>query len=112
MPLPEIQHPRLADLARRLAKECAAVGRAEGAMLSENEVRGIADSASQATSGGVPSTLTDRFADGQIEVDARTGAVVRFGARYGIETPINERAVALLSRCHLREGNLLDELCE
>ena len=56
--------------------------------------------------------LTDRFADGQIEVDARTGAVVRFGARYGIETPINERAVALLSRCHLREGNLLDELCE
>ena len=81
-------------------------------MLREDDVRRIADHASQATSGGVPSTLTDRLAGRELEADARNGAVVRFGVRHGIETPVNARAAVLLSRCHQSEGNLLDELCE
>ena len=31
-----------------------------------------------------------------MEIDARNGAVVRFGKKHGIPTPFNEMAVALL----------------
>jgi 2-dehydropantoate 2-reductase len=31
-----------------------------------------------------------------MEIDARNGAIVRFGRKHGIPTPLNEMAVALL----------------
>lgn len=31
-----------------------------------------------------------------MEIDARNGAVVRFGKKHGIPTPMNDMAVALL----------------
>ena len=32
-----------------------------------------------------------------MEIDARNGAIVRLGKKYGIPTPFNEMAVALLT---------------
>jgi ketopantoate reductase len=31
-----------------------------------------------------------------MELDARNGAIVRFGERFGVETPLNAMAVAVL----------------
>lgn len=42
------------------------------------------------------SLIADRMAGRQMEIDARNGAVVRFGKKHGIPTPMNEMAVALL----------------
>jgi 2-dehydropantoate 2-reductase len=38
----------------------------------------------------------DRIAGRQMEIDARNGAVVRFGRKHGIATPVNQMIVALL----------------
>ena len=105
--LPHVRHPNLAALAYGLARECAAVGRAEGADLSDAEADQIAHEASHAKAGGTPSTLTDRLSGRPLEVEARNGAVARIGAVHGIETPFNQRAAELLSNCHFRTGNLL-----
>ncbi len=32
-----------------------------------------------------------------MEIDARNGAIVRFGRKHGVPTPLNQMAVALLS---------------
>lgn len=49
---------------------------------------------------GAPSSVNslhaDRLAGRPMEVDARNGAVVRFGAKHGIATPLNKAVVALL----------------
>jgi 2-dehydropantoate 2-reductase len=39
----------------------------------------------------------DRAAGRPMEVDARNGAVVRFGRKHGIPTPLNEMAATLLA---------------
>lgn len=45
---------------------------------------------------GVNSLLADRLAGRPMEIDARTGAIVRTGAAIGIPTPITTALVALL----------------
>ena len=45
---------------------------------------------------GLNSLIADRMAGRPMEVDARNGAVVRFGKKHDIPTPLNEMAVALL----------------
>ena len=63
--------------------------------------------------GGAPSTLTDRREGRPLEFDARNGAVVRGGARHGIDTPANARAAQLMADAHLEpERDLLDALAE
>ena len=48
-----------------------------------------------------------------LEVDARNGAVVRIGARHGIDAPVNARATALMAEAHRDpETDLLFELAE
>lgn len=109
--LPELAHPRKRELARALALECAAVARAEGAALGDDEACAIADAAVGATRGGAPSILADRLAGRPLEWDARHGAVVRIGARHGIEAPLNRRACDLLAGAHRDpHGDLLPGL--
>jgi 2-dehydropantoate 2-reductase len=112
-PLSEISNPRRQDLARRLAHECAAVARAEGARLSDLEAEAIADSLLSAAAGGAPSILQDRLRGTPLEWEARNGAVVRLGARHAIDAPLNARACELLAAAH-REPNrdLLAELAD
>lgn len=108
-PLSELEHAGRAALAEALAQECAAVARAEGARVEPAFAQEVARRAAAGV-GGMPSILADRLAGRALEVDARNGAVVRFGARHGIPTPVNARVCALLADAHTHRRDLLEEL--
>lgn len=88
-PLGIIRIASIADLARDLIRECIAVGRAEGAALDDRLTEEIIQSMIAAPEDQPTSMLIDRRAGKRLEVDARNGAVVRFGRKHGIPTPIN-----------------------
>lgn len=84
-------------LAVAMARECLLVGRAEGAVLEDDLPEQILTNCRAAPRDSMNSLHADRAAGRPMEVDARNGAVVRFGRKHGIATPCNEMAVALLS---------------
>jgi 2-dehydropantoate 2-reductase len=86
----------IAELTRGMVRECLAVGRAEGATLDDDIVERVVEGARRAPADSINSLLADRLAGRAMEIDARNGAVVRFGKKHGIPTPLNEMAVALL----------------
>ncbi|MDB4883440.1 MAG: 2-dehydropantoate 2-reductase [Gemmatimonadetes bacterium] len=92
-----IQIDPIADLTRGIVRECLAVGRAEGAALDDGVVEAVVEGARKAPADSVNSLLADRMAGRPMEIDARNGAIVRFGRKHGIPTPLNEMAVALLT---------------
>jgi 2-dehydropantoate 2-reductase len=63
------------------------VGRAEGANIPEEAVDKITASRVVPNPDATTSMLVDLRAGRPIEADGMTGAVVRIGARHGIETP-------------------------
>src|SRR5215203_2673197 len=77
-----IQVDPIPELTRGIVRECLAVGRVEGARNAPPD--------------SLNSLIADRMAGRPMEIDARNGAVVRFGRKHGIPTPLNEMAVALL----------------
>jgi 2-dehydropantoate 2-reductase len=90
------REPDQLDLARRIAAECVAVGRAEGAELGDDTVDAII-----AQLGAMPpdlgtSMLFDRLAGRRLEWDARNGVISRLGARHGIPTPASDAIVRAL----------------
>jgi 2-dehydropantoate 2-reductase len=87
----------IAELTRGMVREVVLVGRAEGAVLDDAIVEQVVDGARRAPADSINSLLADRLAGRQMEIDARNGAVVRFGRTHGIPTPLNEMAVALLT---------------
>jgi 2-dehydropantoate 2-reductase len=91
-----IQLEPIAELTRGMVRECLAVGRAEGAVLDDGIVDRVVDGARHTPADSINSLLADRLAGRAMEIDARNGAVVRFGRKHGIPTPLNEMAVALL----------------
>jgi len=112
-PVPEIDAARRQKIGRALARECAVVARAEGAALSDAEAQEVADRVARMSSGGAPSILADRLAGRPLEWDARNGAVVRLGARHGIDAPVGRRACALLREAHRdRTSDWLPRLAE
>lgn len=86
----------IADLARELVQECAAVGRAEGAVLDDDVADAVIKAYRASPRDGVNSLLADRRAGRPLELDARNGVIVRLGRRHGIPTPCNQMAVTLL----------------
>lgn len=84
------------DLTRGMVRECLAVGRAEGAKLDVGLVEAVVEGARTAPPDALNSLIADRMAGRPMEIDARNGAVVRYGRKHGIPTPLNEMAVALL----------------
>lgn len=90
------QHPDMEGLVRGLVRECIEVGRAEGADLADALEDQIAESYRHPSS-AVNSLHADRLAGRPMEIDARNGAVVRFGERHGIATPLNKLMVTLLN---------------
>jgi 2-dehydropantoate 2-reductase len=112
-PRPQAPHPRRGELAQALAHECADAARAEGADVSPAFADRVAQGAVEPPRGGSPSTLTDRRNGRPLEFDARNGAVVRAGARHGIDTPVNARAALLMAEAHLEpERDLLPALAQ
>ncbi|MFL5618998.1 MAG: 2-dehydropantoate 2-reductase [Gemmatimonadaceae bacterium] len=91
-----IQIDPIPELTRGIVRECVAVGRAEGATLADAIVEEVVAGARKAPADSLNSLIADRMAGRPMEIDARNGAIVRFGRRHGIPTPLNEMAVALL----------------
>jgi 2-dehydropantoate 2-reductase len=76
------------------------VGRAVGAVLAEDAAETVVENAAANAAAGSrfgSSMLYDRLARRPTEHDALTGAVVRFGRRVGIPTPLNDVVLALLA---------------
>lgn len=91
-------NPDLEAIIRGLAEECAAVGRAEGAIIAQSVVDGTIENARNSIEGSVAGSIhADRLAGHQMEVDARNGVIVRLGQAHGIATPMNRVLVTLLN---------------
>ena len=90
------QHDGVAEIMRTLVRECAAVGRAEGATLTDSIPDDIVAGARRAPREAGNSMLADRRAGRPMEIDARNGVIVRLGSRHGIPAPMNALMVSLL----------------
>jgi len=95
-PASVLRDEAIGRLAVAIVAECVAVGRAEGAQLSDSLGEEILVYYRECPPDAVNSLLADRLAGRRMETDARNGAVVRKGDRHGIPTPLNRMAVALL----------------
>jgi len=89
-------HDGVAEIMRTLVRECAAVGRAEGATLPDSIPDDIVAGARRAPRDAGNSMLADRRAGRPMEIDARNGVIVRLGRRHGIAAPMNALMVSLL----------------
>lgn len=86
----------MGKVALAMAAECVAVGRAEGAKLSDSLAGEVLAHYRKQPPDSVNSLLADRLAGRRMEWDARNGAIVRKGEKHGIATPMNRMAAALL----------------
>mgnify|MGYP000347211823 CR=1 FL=1 len=86
-----------AEVMRSLVRECVAVGRAEGADLSDELPDQVIAGYRAADPASVNSLHADRAAGRPMELDARNGVIVRKGAAHGIAAPANAMVVALLN---------------
>jgi 2-dehydropantoate 2-reductase len=91
-----LQQEALAKLALEIVAECAAVGRAEGALLDESIGLQVLEGYRAQPPDSINSMLADRLAGRPMEIDARNGVIVRKGEKHQISTPANRMAVALL----------------
>ncbi len=91
-----VRSENMGDVALEIIRECAAVALADGAKLEENIAETILAAQRAAPADGVNSMLADRQAGRPVEIDARNGVIVRLGRKYGIPTPANGMAVALM----------------
>lgn len=84
-------------LALAIIRECIAVGRAEGAVIEDGFADLVLANYRKAPRDSVNSLHADRAAGRPMEIDARNGAIVRFGRKHGVPTPCNEMAATLLA---------------
>jgi 2-dehydropantoate 2-reductase len=86
----------IGDVALDLVRECVAVGRAEGATLSDSVPEEVLAAYRRSAPDAMNSLHADRLAGRPMEIDARNGVIVRMGKKHRIPTPANSMAVALL----------------
>ncbi|HEY1212510.1 MAG TPA: 2-dehydropantoate 2-reductase [Bryobacteraceae bacterium] len=79
-----------------VVRECAAVGRAAGAILDEDLPQKVLAQYRNFPVDSVNSLLADRLAGRPMETDARIGAIVRFGGQHCVPTPCNSLLLSLL----------------
>jgi len=91
-----MEAPGIAELARGVLGEAVAVGRAEGARLSDADVDQMVEGASRYGTDTGSSMLYDRLAGRPLEHDYLIGEVVRRAADHGIPVPLNSALLALL----------------
>lgn len=88
----------LEAIVRGVVEECAAVGRAEGAMIPDSIIETTIGYARDMDEGARGSSIhADRLAGNAMEIDARNGVIVRLGQKHSIATPINKMLVTLLA---------------
>ena len=91
-----MQGEAMGEVVLQIVRECAAVGRAEGAQLDEQVAEAVLQAYRDTPPDAVNSIYADRMAGRPMEIDARNGVIVRLGRKHGIATPCNQMAVALL----------------
>jgi 2-dehydropantoate 2-reductase len=79
-----------------VVRECAAVGRAVGAILDEDLPQKVLAQYRNYPVDSVNSLLADRLAGRPMETDARVGAIVRYGRQHNMPTPLNSLLLSLL----------------
>lgn len=94
-PAAVFREPAIEALSRALVRECLTVSAAAGTALPPTTEDEIIAGFQSADPNALGSMLQDRRAKKPLETDARNGAVVRFGRRFGIPTPYNETVAAL-----------------
>ena len=92
-----MRDPGIERIARRIMTEAVAVGRADGAALTDDHVERAVHWLQHVPEGSTTSMREDRLAGRPLESDALTGAVVRAAERHGVEVPANRFVLALLS---------------
>jgi 2-dehydropantoate 2-reductase len=97
-----LRSPGVADLARNILVEAVAVGRAEGADLSGDDVEQILVGTARFGEETGSSMLYDRQAGRPMEHQHLTGEIVRRGAAHGIAVPVNGALLALLDAIDVR----------
>jgi 2-dehydropantoate 2-reductase len=83
-------------IATVLAYECAAVARAEGAPLSNEDADDVIAWIIDLPPDAGSSILTDRLAGRTLEWEARNGVIGRLARRHAIPTPVSDTVAALL----------------
>lgn len=83
-------------VARPAAVETARVARAAGVDLSDESARARVEAVAEATAENRSSMLQDIERGRRTEVDALHGAVVDYGERHGVPTPVNRTLAGLL----------------
>jgi 2-dehydropantoate 2-reductase len=91
-----LELPSVRALALGLLRECADVGRAEGARLAPDEPERTLAYYDGLPRDGGSSMLYDRLAGRPLEYETLTGAVVRAAKRHGLDVPLNRAILALL----------------
>jgi 2-dehydropantoate 2-reductase len=81
---------------RRTRKASCRRNRAEGAVLRDDLTETVLQGYGRQPPDMLNSLHADRLAGRPMEIDARNGAIVRFGRKHGIPTPCNQLAVNLL----------------
>jgi 2-dehydropantoate 2-reductase len=84
-------------LVERALRETAAVARARGVALGDDEEKKILLQMAALAPGLKPSFLLDLERGGPNELDVLSGAIARFGRESGVPTPIHDTAVTALS---------------
>ncbi|WLI76452.1 oxidoreductase [Kosakonia sp. H02] len=87
----------ITELALAYLRECLAVARAEGAVLSDQVLQKIVDNFQRAPADLGTSILADRQANRPLEWDIRNGVIQRYGRAHGIPVPISDVVVPLLA---------------
>jgi 2-dehydropantoate 2-reductase len=83
-------------LIERAIREVAAVGRALGVALTEDDITRTLSFVDGMAPGITPSFLLDLESGGSTELDDLSGAVSRLGREAGVETPVHDVATAAL----------------
>ena len=91
------EQPLLLDTSAAAVSEAMAVAAASGVRLSTDDPRDVWRQATEGLSGDFKTSMLQSLERGRpTEIDVINGAVVRFGARHGVPTPVNATLVALV----------------
>lgn len=95
------QRPELIEQYKKLIHETLAVAQADGAQIEEDFPNHLMEKLKQYPDEKGSSMLTDRQHGKPLELGAKNGIVAKLAKQYGIETPLTNHLVNLLSNIHL-----------
>lgn len=100
-----VRDKKLLEVLERVAREAAAVARAEGARIDADEIVHRTVLVARRTASNRASMLQDLDRHRRTEIDAITGAIVAAGKRAKVDTPLNRALFALVKA---KEAALLE----